>query len=62
MNNYKCPFAEHKKEGFKVWLKCNIQNDICPFIRYCPTKKDVEHSERAPQCQRFLNNKDKVGK
>lgn len=62
MNNYKCPFAEHKKEGFKVWLKCNIQNDICPCIRYCPTKKDVEHSESAPQCKRFLNNKDKVGK
>lgn len=60
MYDYKCPFAEHKKEGNKLWLQCTIDNGICPFIRFCKEKRDVEHTTSAPRCPRYLENKDKV--
>lgn len=62
MYNYKCPFAEHKKQGFSVWLKCTLDGDVCGFTRYCMEKRDVEHSTSAPQCPLYLKNKDKVVK
>lgn len=60
MYNYKCPFAEHRKEGYRVWLQCTIDNNICPFIRYCREKRDVEHNVSAPKCRLFLEHKDEV--
>lgn len=60
MNDYKCPFAERRKEGFKIWLHCKIWDDVCPFMRYCRTKRDVEHSASARECSLFLKNKNKV--
>lgn len=60
MYNYKCPFAQHRKEGYRVWLQCTIDNNICPFIRYCREKRDVEHNVSAPKCRLFLEHKDEV--
>lgn len=60
MYNYKCPFAEHRKEGFKVWLQCTISNDVCPFIRFCREKRDVEHTTTAPNCRLFTEYKSEV--
>lgn len=59
MNNYKCPYGEMHKENFKQWIQCEKQNDICVFIRYCPTKRSVEHSENARYCPIFLEQKEK---
>lgn len=62
MYNYKCPFAERRKQGYSLSFRCAINGDVCVFTRYCIQKQDIEHTTNAPQCQIFLQNKEKVVK
>ena len=50
MFNYVCPYAERRKKGLMNYLWCLQIDNICPFQRFCPTKKDVEHTPNATQC------------
>lgn len=37
---------------------CKATGNLCGFIRYCPTKKDVEHTEMAQYCLNNPNRKE----
>lgn len=50
MNNYKCPNAQIIKQGIYQCIKCKANNNNCAFVRYCPNKKSIEHTDMARYC------------
>lgn len=50
MFNYDCPNAEKRQKGIMHYFWCKAYDNICPHQRFCPTKKDVEHTPLAVTC------------
>lgn len=50
MYDYKCPFGVRVQKSHSVGIQCSVQNTLCGFQRYCPTKRDIEHSPNAQNC------------
>mgnify|MGYP004521679221 CR=1 FL=1 len=59
MYDYKCVNAQHIKEGLTLKIICKATDGICHFVRYCPTKKQLEHSEGARTCKLNPDNENK---
>lgn len=50
MNNYICENAEIIKHGIYQAIRCRATGENCCHIRYCPTKKSIEHNDSAQYC------------
>lgn len=50
MNNYTCEYAKIIKQGIYEKIICLKDNTICPFVRYCTSKKSIEHNDMAIHC------------
>lgn len=50
MNNYMCPNAQIIKQGVYQSIQCKANNNNCSFVRYCPNKKSIEHTDMARYC------------
>ena len=50
MNNYVCENATIIKQGIYQSIRCKTLNDNCCCVRYCPTKKSIEHNDMAKYC------------
>ena len=59
MFNYTCPHAEKRQKGIMHYLWCKKIDNICAFQRFCPTKREVEHTVLAPECTIYANETDK---
>jgi hypothetical protein len=59
MNDYKCVNAQIIKQGLFQKITCSAMEDgLCACIRYCPTKKSIEHSDMAQYCLKNPNRKE----
>lgn len=59
MFNYSCPHADKRVKGLLHYLYCKKIDNICPFQRFCPTKREVEHTTLAPSCE-YKNDENKI--
>ena len=50
MNNYKCAYAEKRKQGLTQSIWCKKTNSYCVFVRYCPTKREIELTDDSQKC------------
>lgn len=59
MNNYICENGIIIKNGITQCIQCKaLKNDLCCCMRYCPTKKSIEHTEMAQYCKYNPNKKE----
>lgn len=62
MNNYKCPNAVFEVNGISQCIRCKaMKNDYCGCVRYCPTKRAIEHNEMAEYCLKNPERKELKG-
>ena len=54
-----CPYSKHKQQGYTEWKECTIINDYCHYMRRCPTKNEVVHSQGAVTCPIRLKESEK---
>lgn len=62
MFNYVCPHAERRQKGIMKYLWCKKIDNICANQRFCPTKRDVEHTTLAPRCTLNTNTVEEQNK
>ena len=52
MNNYVCVNATIEKIGLCEFINCKAKNNkLCSCMRYCETKKSIEHNDLAQYCE-----------
>lgn len=45
-----CPYSKHVKKGFTEYKECTLSNGYCGFIRRCPTRNTVIHTQGVLTC------------
>lgn len=53
-----CPYSDVLKKGLREYKICKLTKQMCPFMRICPTKNQVVHTEKALHCELRLREKE----